>query len=156
MVYFSDIHTQALVTLQSPTFAEMTDSDLTELLDVLLMRSIAEFRFPRVSLGYEASTPITDNLGYVFDADVTQNEFNVLLVIMKKLWLQQQLDNEDLFEQRYMDASIRTHSSANLLSKLKERYEIAIEESEQAQYNYSRVNSNASRVSVIYNGLDSE
>jgi hypothetical protein len=159
MVYFSTIYKQALVTLQSQTFAELTDSDLKDLLDTLLMRSIADFRFPRVSLTYD-DAPLAgateDNLGYYFTADVTQNEFNVLLALMKRLWLQQQLDNEDLFEQKYMDASIRTHSSANMLSKLKERYEIAIEECNQAQYDYSRVGSGASRVTVIYKGLDSE
>jgi len=156
MVYFSTIYTQALVTLQSQTLAELTDSDLKDLLDVLLMRSIADFRFPRISLTYTVATPDTENLGYYFSADVTQNEFNVLLAMMKQLWLQQQLDNEELFEQKYFDASIRTHSSANMLAKLKERYELAVEECNIAQYNYSRAGSGASRITVIYNGLDSE
>lgn len=157
MVYFSKIYKQALVTLQSNTLAELTDSDLKDLLDVLLMRSIADFRFPRISLAYD-DTPIEnepENSGYYFYADVTQSEFNVLLALMKRLWLQQQLDNEDLFEQKYFDASIRTHSSANMLAKLKERYELAIEEVNTAQYNYSRVNLNTSRMSVIY-GEDDE
>lgn len=150
MLYFSEIHRQALNTLKSSTYAKLPDSAIQESLDLLLLRAIADFRFPRVPLTYEK---IVDEYGleaYVFTEEVTQNEINVLLALMKLYWIQQQLDNENRFEDIFYDRDVRTYSRANLMKTLNDRYNDAQKDVKIAQYNYSRVKDNKPTLGDIY------
>lgn len=150
MLYFSEIHRQALNTLKSNTYAKMTDEAIQESLDLLLIRAAADFRFPRVPLTYEE---VTDEYGfteYVFTENITQNEINVLLALMKMYWIEQQLDNENRFEDVFYDRDVRTYSRANLMKTLNDRYKDAQRDVKTVQYNYSRVKDNKPTLGDIY------
>lgn len=151
MLKFSEIHKQVLNTLKSNTFSSLTDSEIEESLDMLLIRAVADFRFPNVSLAYEqTSDEGSSETYYVFTEDITQNEINVLLSLMKLYWLEQQLDSENRFEDLYYDRDVKTYSRANMMKTLNDRYKDAQLDVRTAQYNYSRVKDNKPTLGDIY------
>ena len=137
-MYFSDIHEQVLATLKSNTLAAMTDEQIAGYLNLMLIRAIADFRFPKVPLTYRV-VQNSNPKDYSFDNEIGQKEINVLLVLIKKFWLQHQLDNENFFIEEYYDKDVKVYSKGNLLKSLQARYELAEKEVKTAQYNYSRV-----------------
>lgn len=139
MLYFSEVHKQVLNTLRSNTFSELTDQEIDESLDMLLLRAIADFRFPQIPLTY-TKVNVDNEEVYAFTEDITQREINVLLSLMKLYWLEYQLDNENNFEDLYYDRDVRTFSRANMMKTLNDRYRDAKRDVKIAQYNYSRVN----------------
>lgn len=151
MLYFSEIHRQILNTLKSNTFSQLMDAEIEEHLNMLLIRAIGNFRYPRIPLDYqEIEDEITKEKDYVFTEEVTQKEINVLLTLMKVYWLEQQLDNESLFEDLFYDRDVKTFSRANMIRTLNDRYKDAKEESKIAQYNYSRERDNRPTFGDIY------
>lgn len=135
---FSDIHEQILATLKSNTLAAMTDEQIAGYLNLMLIRAIGDFRFPKVPLTYKI-VPNSNPKDYSFDYPLTQKEINVLLVLVKKFWLQHQIDSENFFIEEYYDRDVKVYSKGNLLKTLQGRYELAIKEEKTAQYNYSRL-----------------
>lgn len=120
MVYFEEINKQLLNTLSSSTLSGMSDFEIDETLALLMFRAIADFRFPQIALTYNKE--VNSNLGtqkYYFTNDITQKEINVLLALMKKYWLEQQLDSERNFEMLYYDKDVRTFSRGILCSNLR-------------------------------------
>lgn len=150
MLYFSEIHKQVLNTMRSNTLSQMSDEQIESYLDMLLIRAIADFRYPRVPLTFNAEEGEDGEILYVFTENVTQHEINVLLVLVKQYWLEQQLDNENRFEDVFYDRDVRTFSRANLMKTLNERYREAKEEVRVAQYNYSRVKDGKPTFGDIY------
>jgi hypothetical protein len=146
---FKSLYPQILDSLKSDTFANMTNHDIQLLLDNLIKRAVAAFLFPRIDLSYSLQFENDpDDLAFV--NDITQQEINVLLTFIKRYWLEQQLDDESKMEQRYFDAAIRTHSQANMIMALRQRYQDAVKQSEIEQYNYSRSVNNKSTIGDIY------
>lgn len=142
MVYFEEINKQLLNTLNSSTLAGMSDYEIDETLALLMFRAIADFRFPQMELTYQQE--LNPNLGtkkYYFTNDITQKEINVLIALMKKYWLEQQLDSERNFEMLYYDKDVRTFSRGNIMQQLRTRYEDAKLAADQAQFDYGRVDS---------------
>jgi hypothetical protein len=140
MIYFEDINKQLLNTLNSSTLAGMSDYEVDETLALLMFRAIADFRFPQMALTYQQE--LNPNLGtkkYYFTNNITQKEINVLLALMKKYWLEQQLDSERNFEMLYYDKDVRTFSRGNIMQQIRTRYEDAKIAAEQAQFDYGRV-----------------
>ena len=148
---FKSLYPQILDSLKSDTLAEMTDHDIQLYLDNLIKRAVADFLFPRIDLSYGLVSQ-SDPDDFAFVNDITQKEINVLLTLIKRFWLEQQIDDEEKMEQRYFDASIKTHSQANMLVSLRQRYVDAIKECDVAQHNYSRSLNNKPTVGDIYNG----
>ena len=77
-----------LSTINSCTYAEITDQELQDELDNLALRAIAKFKFPKVSLEYDYSDEIIDDslpiverqkYGYYFINNVTIKEIRVIL-----------------------------------------------------------------------------
>lgn len=148
---FKDLYPQILDSLKSDTLAAMTNHDIQLFLDNLIKRSVAAFLFPRVDLAYGLQLE-DDPDDFAFVNAITQQEINVLLTLIKRFWLEQQLDDEEKMEQRYFDAAIKTHSQANMLMAMSQRYKDAVKECDIAQYNYSRSMNNKSTIGAIYNG----
>ena len=152
MKNFSSLYDQALNTLKSNTFANMTDKDIENYFSSLAKRAIADFRFPKVSLEYEVQNQQDGHPEYTFKEEITQKEVNVLLVLIKKYWLEQQIDNETSFEDLYYDRDVRTFSRGNMIRSLNERYEKACDEAKRVQYDYSRQRDSEGRpgIGTIY------
>lgn len=148
---FKSLYPQILDSLKSDTLAEMTNHDIQLFLDNLIRRAVSDFLFPRIDLSYGLQFE-DDPDDYAFVNDITQKEINVLLILIKRFWLEQQIDDEQKMEQRYFDAAIKTHSQANMLMALRQRYQDALKECDIAQYNYSRSFDNKPTVGDIYNG----
>jgi len=148
---FKNLYPQILDSLKSGTLAGMTNHDIQLFLDNLIRRAVADFLFPRIDLSYGLQFE-DDPDDYAFVNDITQKEINVLLTLIKRFWLEQQIDDEEKMEQRYFDAAIKTHSQANMLVAIRQRYQDALKECDIAQYNYSRSVDNKPTVGDIYNG----
>lgn len=148
---FKDLYPQILDSLKSDTLAAMTNHDIQLFLDNLIKRSVAAFLFPRIDLTYGLQLE-DDPDDFAFVNAITQQEINVLLTLIKRFWLEQQLDDEEKMEQRYFDAAIKTHSQANMLMAIGQRYKDAVKECDVAQYHYSRSMNNKSTIGAIYNG----
>jgi len=139
---FKAFYPQVLATMKSSTIAAMTDAQIESFLNDLVIRAIAAFRFPKVSLAYEAIDESGDgNIVYTFTnpSTVTQREINVLLALVKMYWLEQQKDDEELFETLYYDRDVKTFSRGNMMKSLKDNYELAKKNAKTAQYDYSRI-----------------
>ncbi len=146
---FKSLYPQILDSVKSDTLAEMTDHDIQLYFDNLIKRAVGEFWFPRIDLSYGlVSQSDPDDLAFV--NDITQKEINVLLTFIKRFWLEQQLDDEQKMEQRYFDSAIRTHSQANMIMAIRQRYQDALQECELVQMNYSRSVANKSTIGDIY------
>ena len=148
---FKNLYPQILDSLKSGTLAGMTNHDIQLFLDNLIRRAVADFLFPRIDLSYGLQFE-DDPDDYAFVNDITQKEINVLLTLIKRFWLEQQIDDEEKMEQRYFDAAIKTHSQANMSVAIRQRYQDALKECDIAQYNYSRSVDNKPTVGDIYNG----
>jgi hypothetical protein len=151
---FAELYPQILDSLKSDTLAALTNYDLKVYLDGLIKKAVAGFLFPRIDLDYrivpDDEESFDDN--YYFYNQITQKEKNVLLVFIKRFWLEQQIDDDSKMEQRYFDAALKTHSQANMIVALRQRYNDALKECEMAQYNYSRSINNTPTIGDIYNG----
>lgn len=139
MTKFSEIHRQVLNTLKSSSIAAMDDYDIELMLNDMIIRAVANFRFPKISLTYHEIEDDNETVEYEFDNTITQRELNVLLVLVKLAWLEQQLDNEVNFDNVYYDKDVRIHSRGNLLKAIQDRYNMAKQEAKTAQYDYQRV-----------------
>jgi hypothetical protein len=151
---FAELYPQILDSLKSDTLAALTNYDLKVYLDGLIKKAVAAFLFPRIDLGYDINPDDDDAFddNYYFFNTITQKEKNVLLVFIKRFWLEQQIDDDSKMEQRYFDAALKTHSQANMIVALRQRYNDALKECEMAQYNYSRSINNTPTIGDIYNG----
>lgn len=140
MTKFNSFYPQALNMLKSNTLAAMSDAQLETFLNDLAVRAVADFRFPKIPLTY-TSADVNGVVEYTFDEDITQREINVLLALMKRLWIELQLDDEGMFEVLYYDRDVKTFSKGNLINALEKRFESAKRDAKTAQRNYGRVNS---------------
>lgn len=140
---FNTFYPQILATLKSKTIAAMSDAQIESYFNDLVIRAIAAFRFPKIPLTY-TSAEVDGETVYTFDENITQREINVLLVLVKMYWLEQQKDNEELFETLYYDRDVKTYSRGNMIKSLKDNYDVAKKNAKTAQYNYSRIASDGS------------
>jgi hypothetical protein len=147
---FSVIHQQVLNTLKSSTLAAMEDYEIEVMLNDMIIRAVGEFRFPKISLSYRERDDENETVEYEFIETLTQRELNVILALVKKAWIEQQLDNESNFENTYYDKDVRLHSRGNLVKALQDRYELAKKEAERVQYDYYRVAAGLPAVKDIY------
>ena len=138
-----------LSTINSCTYAEITDQELQDELDNLALRAIAKFKFPKVSLEYGYSNEIIDNTlpiveqqkyGYYFINNVTIKEIRVILSWMKVYWLEYQLSKERNYENLYADKDVKAFSSGNLIASILKAYESLTLAARKDEEDYSRVN----------------
>lgn len=133
---FDDIYEQFLTYVRSCTYADLTDEELDSINYKFLIRALAEFRFPQVSLDY-TETVVEEKTIYTF-TEITQREINVLLAYMRKYFLEWILTREKNFEQQYYDMTTRTFSQANLVAQMNAAYKTAIKEANDVNFDYTR------------------
>jgi len=143
---FTDVYPQILDTMQSSTFAELVDADIVAYLDGLMIRAIADFSFPYVSLAYTYA----EGDGYTFINEITQREINVLIVMIKSFWLEQNLDDDSLFGLVYFDRDVKTYSAGNKLKAMQSRYELSEAKIKKALSNYYAVEEEEPSIETIY------
>ena len=137
-----------LSSLSSCTLASYTDQELQNELDILAKRSIARFKFPKISLKYAYDSEIADmNLpvverstkGYYFIEEIGYREIEVILAWMKVYWLEYQLSKERNYENLYADKDVKAFSSGNLISAIEKAYNTMMATARKVEEDYGRV-----------------
>lgn len=133
---FSIIYDSFLERVTSDMYMELTELDTIRLLQGLLINAIPRFEFPRFDIfdyeeGYlESGTyngvesnhmevPATYLVGGFFNAELTQEEINILSLSMVVEWLGQQLATTENTKLKYSGSDFKFTSQANHMSKLK-------------------------------------
>lgn len=144
----SSLYPLFLSSLSSCTYASYTDQELQNALDVLVKRSIARFKFPKVSLEYaydktieDISLPVVERStkGYYFINEVGYRELEVLLAWMKVYWLEYQLSKERNYQNLIADKDVKTFSSANLIGSIEKAYNTMTLTARKVEEDYGRV-----------------
>ena len=132
---FSLVYDNFLSKITDDMYMEMTELDTFRLLEDFLITAIPKFEFPRVNLmAYELSyeEPSTykgvesDNIevaailykGGVFDAELSQEEINILSTYMIVEWFGQQLASVENTRMKYSGSDFKFTSQANHMGKL--------------------------------------
>jgi hypothetical protein len=101
-------------------FLEMTKDETDTMLLELLETALPWFEFPRVDL-YDQ-----DEITYQFNADLSQEEINIIAIYMVVAWVGQQLASIENTRMKYSGNDFKFTSQANhmaKLSQLKQKYE---------------------------------
>lgn len=136
MTSFEKLYDQFLSTVSSYTLTQLTNDDIQAELFNLVERSIAAFKFPKISLAYTLNE---DDYVHYFTETLTQKEINVILAYMKLFWVEYQISNEQRFLTQYYDDKVRTFSQGNVMAQLNRLHENFIENAKRTEYEYGRV-----------------
>ena len=133
---FSIIYDSFLSRVTSDMYMEMTELDTLEMLQDLLINAIPRFEFPRFDIfDYELGyidvdeycgiesfgeiVPATFWVGGFFNAELTQEEINILSLSMVVEWLGQQLATTENMKMKYSGSDFKFTSQANHMAKIK-------------------------------------
>ena len=134
---FSIIYDSFLSRVTSDMYMEMTELDTLEMLQDLLINAIPRFEFPRFDIfdyepgylmgigtycGIESDgieVPATAWVGGSFNAELTQEEVNILSLSMVVEWLGQQLATTENTRLKYSGSDFKFTSQANHMAKIK-------------------------------------
>lgn len=136
MVSFETLYNQFLSSISSYTLIQLSDFEIQQELFNLAERSIASFKFPKISLVYTFNE---DEQIHQFNEDITQKEKNIILAYMKLFWIEYQISKEERFQSQYYDNNVRTFSHANMMAQLNRMQENFSKAAKQAEYDYSRI-----------------
>ena len=145
---FSAVYNRFLGQITDDLYLELTPEDTLKDLQNLLINSIPGFEFPRKNLydyiievrevGEDELTPDDFVLGTVwgdltdtlletpnvlvdksrFNTELTQEEINILALLMKQGWVQRQVTSIENTRMKYSGSDFKMTSQANHLSKL--------------------------------------
>lgn len=133
---FASVYNRFLGKITDDMYFELTQQDTVQDLNNLLTSSIPGFEFPRKVLSYQINITQTDNpddtSGFVytdlegnlmvdassFDADLTDEEINILSILMMEQWLQRQITSIENTRMKYSGTDFKMTSQANHLAKL--------------------------------------
>ena len=134
---FSIIYDSFLTRVTSDMYMEMTELDTLEMLQDLLIIAIPRFEFPRFDIfnyeegyltgigtykGIESDgieVPAIAWIGGSFNAELTQEEINILSLSMVVEWLGQQLATTENTRLKYSGSDFKFTSQANHMAKIK-------------------------------------
>lgn len=142
---FSDVYNCFLNKITDDMYLELTPEDTVKDLQTLLINSVPGFEFPRKALSYNINTSVISAevkesvekdgafiLGEMevegvksykvensaFDNYLTQEEINILAILMKQDWLQRQVTSIENTRMKYSGSDFKFTSQANHLAKL--------------------------------------
>ena len=133
---FSAIYDSFLSRCTSDMYMEMNEIDTIRMLQDLLEIAIPRFEFPRFDIfDYELGyidvdeycgvesfgeiVPATFWVGGFFNAEITQEEINILSLSMVVEWLGQQLATTENMKMKYSGSDFKFTSQANHMAKIK-------------------------------------
>ena len=134
---FASVYNRFLGKITDDMYMGMTPQDTVRDLQNLLVDAVPGFEFPRQVLSYKIITrPIDDKTvgveGFVvkdpsgvsyedasyFDAKLTDEEVNILALLMMNSWLQRQITTIENIRMKYSGTDFKMTSQANHLGKL--------------------------------------
>lgn len=148
MTYFARIYNRFLGKITDDMYMELTPEDTVRDLQKLLINAIPGFEFPRKNLdAFVIQTEVIDEpdvtpgefiIGVVwaelpdepqpapkviveksyFETDLTDEEINILAILMMEAWLQRQVTSIENVRMKYSGTDFKMTSQANHLAKL--------------------------------------
>jgi hypothetical protein len=132
---------------------DMTEVEVFEQLQPLLINGLHRFEFPRFDLydyeegqledvgiynGYESDYKDATIIAWVggqFNSELTQEEINILALCMVVEWFETQLANTELTREKYSGSDFKFTSQANHMAKLK----LMVDERKQETHHLQRL-----------------
>ena len=124
MTRFESIYNCFLGKITDDMYMEWTKEDTLKDLQSILLNSIPGFEFPRFHLyNYIINNVSSDDGSEVqdnsyFEDDLSQEEINILAILMMNTWLQRQITSIENTRMKYSGSDFKMTSQANHLSKL--------------------------------------
>lgn len=118
MTQFTTIYSRFFGKITDDMYLQFTPEDTQRDAQVLLVDSIPGFEFPRQSLDYVIESPSGEEDKSYFVEDLTDEEINILALLMKNGWLDRQIASIENTRQKYSGSDFKMTSQANHLSKL--------------------------------------
>lgn len=133
---YREIYERFLSKIEDEYLASLDEEELNTALYPLLLSAINDFA--RIS---EHNLRQRDERGRVFYETLTEDEIEVLAVLMKPVWLERYLNSSRKIEQQYYDAGIKTYSPNENLRNLTNMYQQYLVDARKAktEYTYKRV-----------------
>lgn len=133
---YQDVYTRFLSKIEDEYLASLDDEELNTALYPLLLGAINGFS--RIS---EHNLRQRDERARVFYETLSEDEIEVLAVLMKPIWLERYLNSSRKIEQQYFDAGIKTYSPNENLRNLTAMYQQYLVDARKAktEYTYKRV-----------------
>ena len=133
---YQDVYTRFLSKIEDEYLASLSDEELNTALYPLLLGAINGFS--RIS---EHNLRQRDERARVFYETLSEDEIEVLAVLMKPIWLERYLNSSRKIEQQYFDAGIKTYSPNENLRNLTAMYQqyLADARKVKTEYTYKRV-----------------
>ena len=114
MTKFEAVYDRFFGKITDDMYLELTPEDTQRDLQSLLIDSIPGFEFPRQKLDYS----ISKEGAAEFSSDLTDEEINILALLMKNAWLNRQITSLENTRQKYSGSDFKMTSQANHLAKL--------------------------------------
>lgn len=133
MTSFETVYDRFFGKITDDLYLELTPEDTQRDLQSLLIDSIPAFEFPKQKLDFV----IKDKEAY-FESNLTNEEINILALLMKNAWLNRQITSIENTRQKYSGSDFKMTSQANHLAKLLELREETRREEFHMQRLYKR------------------
>ena len=137
MTSFTIVYDRFFGKITDDLYLELTPEDTQRDLQTLLIDSVPAFEFPRQSMKYVIQTTEGNDTSY-FESDLSDEEVNILALLMKNAWLNRQITSIENTRQKYSGSDFKMTSQANHLAKLLNLLEEAQRESFHMQRLYKR------------------
>ena len=112
MTSFNTIIDRFLSKITDDMYLELTEEDTIRDAKQYLLDAIPYFEFPRFApYDYDAEKE-------VYNVDLTQEEINILAILMKQAWLDRQINSIENTRMKYSGSDFKFTSQANHLAKL--------------------------------------
>lgn len=133
---YYDIYVRFLSKVEDEYLASLDDEQMHRTLYPLLLSAINSFA--RLA---EHNLRKRDERGRVFFETLSEDEIEVLAILMKPVWLERYINSSRKIEQQYYDAGIKTYSPNENLRNLTTLYQQYLADGRKAltEYSYKRV-----------------
>ena len=133
---YREIYERFLSKVEDEYLASLNDEQLNVALYPLLLSAINSFA--RIS---EHNLRQRDEKNHVFYETLSEDEIEVLAILMKPVWLERYLNSSRKIEQQYFDAGIKTYSPNENLKNLTNMYQQYLVDARKVktEYTYKRV-----------------
>ena len=130
---FASVYNRFLGKITDDMYMELTPMDTIRDLQTLLVDAIPGFEFPRKKLNFTISSStnmeeegfaitstegISHNDTSCFEEELTDEEINILALLMMCSWLQRQVTSIENIRMKYSGSDFKMTSQANHLAKL--------------------------------------
>ena len=129
---FETITNKFLGKITDDMYLELTPEDTLRDAKSFLLDAIPYFEFPRFAL-YDYNAELEE-----YNVDLTDEEINILALLMKTAWLERQINSVEHTRMKYSGSDFKMTSQANHLSKLLQLKSENVREATHAQRLYKR------------------